>query len=112
MQRLDRGLGEALKVARLMREPAVVVGTHPDDGRAEKRPSALARKLDRLLPCVLGYTGGKQARAALLLGITRRTLRTKPRELGLHVMHPVEANEGGLPKPHRVPPQPRPPITA
>ena len=45
-----------------------------------------------------------QARAALLLGITRRPLRTKPRELGLHVTQPVEANEGGLPKPHRVPP--------
>ncbi len=44
---------------------------------------------------VLEYTGGKQARVALLLGIARRTLRTKPRELGLHVAHPVRANEGG-----------------
>ena len=65
--------------------------------RREKRSSAPARKLDRLLPCVLGYTGGKQARAALLLGITRRTLRTKPREVGLHVTHSVKANEGDLP---------------
>ena len=31
LQKLDRVLGEALKVARLMREPAVVVGTPPDD---------------------------------------------------------------------------------
>ncbi len=31
LQRLDRVIGEALKVARLMREPAVVVGTPPDD---------------------------------------------------------------------------------
>ena len=112
MQKLDRVLGEALKVARLMREPAVVVGLLRTTAKREKRSSAPTRKLDRLLPCVLGYTGGKHARAALLLGITRRTLRTKPRELGLHVTHPVEANEGGLPKPHRVPPPRRLPITA
>ena len=34
LQKLDRVLGEALKVARLMREPAVVVGAPPDDGQA------------------------------------------------------------------------------
>src|SRR5947199_3714174 len=33
LQKLDRVLGEALKVARLMREPAVVVGTPPGDDR-------------------------------------------------------------------------------
>src|SRR3954465_14226048 len=31
LQKLDRVIGEALKVPRLMREPAVVVGTPPDD---------------------------------------------------------------------------------
>src|SRR5262249_45253597 len=31
LQKLDRVIGEALKVTRLMREPAVVVGTPPDD---------------------------------------------------------------------------------
>jgi two-component system nitrogen regulation response regulator GlnG len=31
LQKLDRVVGEALKVARLMREPAVVVGTPPED---------------------------------------------------------------------------------
>ena len=31
LQKLDRVIGEALKVARLMREPAVIVGTPPDD---------------------------------------------------------------------------------
>jgi two-component system nitrogen regulation response regulator GlnG len=31
LQKLDRVIGEALKVARLMREPAVIVGTLPDD---------------------------------------------------------------------------------
>src|SRR5262245_40683150 len=33
LQKLDRVVGEALKVARLMREPAVVVGTPPGDDR-------------------------------------------------------------------------------
>jgi DNA-binding NtrC family response regulator len=52
------------------------------------------RELDRLvLPRVLEYTGGNQQRAALLLGITRRTLRAKLQEVGLHVAHSLEANE-------------------
>src|SRR5262245_25619795 len=56
------------------------------------------RELDRLLlPRVLDYTGGNQARAALLLGIARRTLRTKLQDLGLHVAHSVEADEDNLP---------------
>jgi two-component system nitrogen regulation response regulator GlnG len=51
------------------------------------------RELDRLLlPLVLEYTGGNQQRAALLLGIARRTLRMKLQDLGLHVAHSVEAN--------------------
>src|SRR5437764_12230368 len=33
LQKLDRVLGEALKVARLMREPAVIARTPPDDHR-------------------------------------------------------------------------------
>jgi two-component system nitrogen regulation response regulator GlnG len=56
------------------------------------------RELDRLvLPRVLEHTGGNQHRAALLLGIARKTLRTKLRELGLHVAHSVEADEDDLP---------------
>jgi two-component system nitrogen regulation response regulator GlnG len=56
------------------------------------------RELDRLLlPRVLDYTGGNQRRAALLLGIARKTLRVKLSELGLHVAHSVEANEDDLP---------------
>src|SRR6516165_3672750 len=52
------------------------------------------RELDRLvLPRVLEHTGGNQARAALLLGISRRTLRVKLQDLGLHVAHSVEASE-------------------
>ena len=43
------------------------------------------------------YTGGNQARAALLLRIARRTLRQKLSELGLHVTHSVGANAGDLP---------------
>jgi two-component system nitrogen regulation response regulator GlnG len=56
------------------------------------------RELDRLLlPRVLEYTGGNQARAALLLGIARRTLRQKLRDLGLRVTPSVEADEDDLP---------------
>jgi two-component system nitrogen regulation response regulator GlnG len=56
------------------------------------------REVDRLvLPRVLEYTGGNQQRAALLLGITRRTLRTKLQDAGLHVAHALEANEADLP---------------
>src|SRR5436190_807084 len=35
LQKLDRVIGEALKVARLMREPAVIVGTPPEDQPGE-----------------------------------------------------------------------------
>jgi two-component system nitrogen regulation response regulator GlnG len=53
------------------------------------------REVDRLLlPRVLQYTRGSQARAALLLGIARRTLRVKLQDLGLQVTHSVEADEG------------------
>jgi two-component system nitrogen regulation response regulator GlnG len=52
------------------------------------------RELDRLvLARVLEYTSGNQQRAALLLGITRRTLRAKLQEAGLHVAHALEVNE-------------------
>jgi two-component system nitrogen regulation response regulator GlnG len=69
------------------------LGTDAHDLYAE-----LHQELDRLLlPRVLEYTGGNQVRAALLLGIARRTLRTKLQEQGLHVTHAVEADEGDLP---------------
>jgi DNA-binding NtrC family response regulator len=56
------------------------------------------RDLDRLLlPLVLGHTGGNQQRAALLLGIARRTLRMRLRDLELHVTHSVEADDDILP---------------
>jgi two-component system nitrogen regulation response regulator GlnG len=56
------------------------------------------QELDRLLlPRVLEYTGGKQAPAALLLGIARQTLRAKLQDLGLRVAHSVEADDGDLP---------------
>jgi DNA-binding NtrC family response regulator len=55
------------------------------------------RELDRLLlPRVLEFTGGSQARAALLLGMARRTLREKLRYLGLRIARPVEAGEDDL----------------
>jgi two-component system response regulator AtoC len=49
-----------------------------------------------LLPRVLEYTGGNQQRAARLLGISRKTLSAKLRDLGLHVAPSVEANEDDL----------------
>jgi DNA-binding NtrC family response regulator len=52
------------------------------------------RQVDQhLLPMVLQSTGGNQFRAAQLLGITRRTLRLKLRELGITVTKTVEAAE-------------------
>jgi DNA-binding NtrC family response regulator len=53
------------------------------------------RQVDQhLLPLVLRSTDGNQLRAAQLLGITRRTLRLKLRELGISVTKTVEAAEG------------------
>jgi two-component system nitrogen regulation response regulator GlnG len=52
------------------------------------------RELDRLLlPRVLDHTGGNQRRAALLLGIARRTLRVKLQDVGLHVAQSVESDD-------------------
>jgi DNA-binding NtrC family response regulator len=52
------------------------------------------RQVDRhFLARVLEYTGGNQHQAARLLGIARKTLRVKLRELGLHVTHAVEADD-------------------
>jgi DNA-binding NtrC family response regulator len=52
------------------------------------------RELDRLLlRRIMEYTHGNQNRASRLLGIARQTLRQKLRELGLHVIHSVEADE-------------------
>jgi DNA-binding protein Fis len=42
------------------------------------------------------YASGNQQRAALLLGITRRTLRTKLQDVGLHVAQSVQANQDDL----------------
>ncbi len=52
------------------------------------------RQIDQhLLPMVLRSMGGNQLRAARFLGITRRTLRLKLRELGITVTKTVEAAE-------------------
>ena len=53
------------------------------------------RQVDRLLlALVMEYTGGSQHQAACMLGIARQTLRQKLRDLGMHVTHSVEADEG------------------
>jgi len=45
----------------------------------------------KLFPEVLKQTGGSQVQAARILGVTRRTLRTRLRNLGLRVAHAVES---------------------
>ena len=46
-----------------------------------------------LLARVLDHTNGNQHQAAKILGIARRTLRMKLRDLGLQVTHAVEASD-------------------
>ena len=58
------------------------------------------RELDRfLLPLVLRSTEGNQVQAARTLGITRRTLRLRLRELGLSVTKSVGGDEDDAPAP-------------
>jgi two-component system nitrogen regulation response regulator GlnG len=53
------------------------------------------RRLDRLLLCrVLKHTDGNQLRAAKILGITRGSLRTKLRDLGISITRIVSDGEG------------------
>ncbi|HBI43443.1 MAG TPA: Fis family transcriptional regulator, partial [Planctomycetales bacterium] len=57
---------------------------------AEDLYAEAVRRLERiLLPRVLRHTNGNQLRAAKLLGITRGSLRTKLRELGLRIDHTI-----------------------
>ena len=56
--------------------------------------AAAIRRLERLLlPRVLRHTNGNQLRAAKILGITRGSLRTKLRELGLRIDRSVSGDE-------------------
>jgi two-component system nitrogen regulation response regulator GlnG len=76
---------------------AAFIGEHlrPD---ADDLYAQTHREVDRiLLPRVLEHTRGNQHQAARLLGIARQTLRQKLRDLGLHVTHSVEADEGDQP---------------
>jgi two-component system nitrogen regulation response regulator GlnG len=57
---------------------------------AEDLYAEAVRRLERiLLPRVLRHTNGNQLRAAKMLGITRGSLRTKLRELGLRIDHTI-----------------------
>jgi two-component system nitrogen regulation response regulator GlnG len=61
---------------------------------AEGLYAAALERLDRLLLTrVLRHVGGNQVRAARLLGITRGTLRTKLRELGISIGRTVDGGD-------------------
>jgi two-component system nitrogen regulation response regulator GlnG len=62
-------------------------------GTSDLYPACLRRMERTLLTRVLRHTGGNQARAAKLLGITRGSLRTKMRDLGLRVDRAVHDGE-------------------
>jgi len=52
------------------------------------------RQVDRvLLSRILQYTGGNQYQAARLLGVARKTLRQRLRDLGLRIAQSVEADD-------------------
>jgi two-component system nitrogen regulation response regulator GlnG len=55
-------------------------------------------ELDRiLLPRVLEHTHGSQHQAARMLGIARKTLRLRLRQLGLNTPRPADADEDDQP---------------
>jgi DNA-binding NtrC family response regulator len=53
-----------------------------------------------MLAKVLRHTGGNQSQAAKILNITRGTLRTKIRELGIAIHQAVQVEAGELDSPH------------
>ncbi|MBY0513846.1 MAG: sigma-54-dependent Fis family transcriptional regulator, partial [Gemmataceae bacterium] len=57
---------------------------------------ALERMERELLVRVLRHTGGNQLQAARILGITRGSLRTKIRALGISIARTVEAEDDGI----------------
>ena len=62
-------------------------------GSEDLYEETLRRVEQFLLPLVLQSTGGNKVQAARILGMTRQTLRTKLRELGLSDTKSVEADE-------------------
>ena len=124
LQKLDRVLGEALKVARLMREPAVVVRTPPDDdqpGEAivgscpamQEVYKAIGRVADQTFPVLItgrerhgqGAGGARHlpARPAGQGAVLGPELCRHPRDAaGERVVRPREGrlHRGGAP-PHR-----------
>jgi two-component system nitrogen regulation response regulator GlnG len=92
----------------ILGQPAPSAGPTPDgadqvftafiDDRLEAGTTRLyheaVRHMERqLLSHVLRHTGGNQLRAAKLLGITRGSLRTKLRDLGLRIGRTVSSDE-------------------
>jgi two-component system nitrogen regulation response regulator GlnG len=62
-------------------------------GSRDLYAEALARMERQLLKAVLDHTGGNQLQAAKILGITRGSLRTKIRALGIIIERSVTTDE-------------------
>ena len=63
-------------------------------GEGREVYEAVHREVDRvILPLVLAHTEGNQLRAAEVLGIARKTLRTRLRELELKATRTVEPDD-------------------
>jgi two-component system nitrogen regulation response regulator GlnG len=68
-------------------------------GGSEGLYAEALRRMERLLLTrVLQHTGGNQLQAARILGITRGSLRTKLRDLGITIARTVGSNEGEPPR--------------
>src|SRR5262249_36289230 len=63
------------------------------DGTDSLYEETLERMERHLLTRVLQHTGGNQAQAAKILGITRGSLRTKIREVGITITRTIGTGE-------------------
>jgi two-component system nitrogen regulation response regulator GlnG len=81
------------------RQPPDNLGPFIDErlgaGTEDLYAEALRRMERVLLTKVLQHTGGNQLQAAKILGITRGSLRTKLRDLGLSIARTVADDKGG-----------------
>jgi DNA-binding NtrC family response regulator len=70
-----------------------LIDAHLETGSEDLYAAALQQMEKHLLTRVLNHTGGNQLQAARLLGITRGSLRTKIRALGLTIGRSVSSDD-------------------